>query len=79
MILYPYDDDGNQCGRDEYKDYNVVFVKYFVNPNYKFYQYSGSSKSQITSLNYTDTKSIHGAFIGKFGVKKLDKNYSYLE
>lgn len=65
--------------KGEYKDYNVVFVKYFVNPNYKFYQYSGSSKSQITSLNYTDTKSIHGAFIGKFGVKKLDKDYSYME
>jgi len=22
---------------DEYSDYNVVFVKYFINPNYKFY------------------------------------------
>jgi hypothetical protein len=65
--------------KGEYGAYNVVFVKYFTNPSYKFYQYNGSTKSEITSLNYTDTKSVHGAFIGKFGVKKLDKTYSDME
>lgn len=65
--------------KGEYGAYNVVFVKYFTNPSYKFYQYNGSTKSEITSLNYTDTKNVHGAFIGKFGVKKLDKTYSDME
>ena len=25
VILYPYDDDGKQCGRDEYKDYKYLY------------------------------------------------------
>ena len=62
-----------------YSDYNVVFVKYFKNPNYKFYQYNGTTRSEVTALNYTDTKTLHGAFVGKYGVKKLDKTYSYME
>jgi len=64
---------------DDYSDYNVVFVKYFTNPNYKFYCYNGSTRSEVSSLNYTDTKNLHGAFVGKYGVKKLDKSYSWME
>lgn len=65
--------------KGNYKDYNVVFVKYFTNPYYKFYKYNGASRSEVTSLNYTDTKTMHGAFIGKFGVKKLDKDFGWVE
>ena len=56
---------------DYYTDFNAVFVKYFNNPYYKFYNYSGSN----TSLNYTDTKSMHGAIIAKFYVKKMEETY----
>lgn len=54
---------------------NVVFVKYFNNPYYKFYKYDANGRDitdSIKSLNYTDTKSMHGATIAKFCVKKLD-------
>ena len=54
---------------------NVVFVKYFNNPYYKFYKYDANGRDitdNIKSLNYTDTKSMHGATIAKFCVKKLD-------
>lgn len=64
---------------EEYTDYYAIFVKYFNNPYYKFYKYNGSSRSEVTSLNYTDTKTYHGAFIAKFGVKKLDKTFSWME
>lgn len=54
-----------------YTDYNVVFLKYYVNDNYNF--------TCPTSLNYTDTKTMHGSVIGKFCVKKLDKSLSWWE
>ena len=59
-----------------YSDLNVVFVKYFNNPYYKFYKYDSNGRDitdNVKSLNYTDTKSMNGATIAKFCVKKLDK------
>lgn len=34
VILYPYDDDGYQCGRNEYKDYKYLYF-YSVSENLK--------------------------------------------
>lgn len=65
--------------KSSYSDYNAVFVKYFTNPNYKFYKYNGTTRSEVTELNYTDTKNFHGAFIAKFGVKKLDETFSDMQ
>lgn len=65
-----------------YSDYNVVFAKYFNNPYYKFYKYDADGRDitdTITSLNYTDTKSMHGATIAKFCVKKLDNAPDYFQ
>ena len=52
-----------------YTDYNTVAVKYFNNPNYKFYKYNSNGTDitdSVTSLNYTDTKTMRGATIAKF-------------
>ena len=61
----------------KYTIYNAVFVKYFTNPYYKFYYYPNGSnnntRQEVQSLNYTDTKNLHGAFIAKFDVEKLDE------
>lgn len=64
--------------KKKYGDYNLVAVKYFNSPNYKLYKYNGTKDvtDSVTSLNYTNTKSMHGASIAKFFVKKLDKTYS---
>lgn len=64
--------------KKKYGDYNLVAVKYFNSPNYKLYKYNGTKDvtDSVTSLNYTDSKSMHGATIAKFFVKKLDKTYS---
>lgn len=64
--------------KKKYGDYNVVAVKYFNNPYYKFYKYNGTKDvtDSTTTINYTDSKSMHGATIAKFFVKKLDKTYS---
>jgi len=51
-------------------------VKYYNNPNFKFYKYNSSGTditNSVTSLNYTDTKTMKGATIAQFFVKKLDK------
>ena len=56
---------------EEYTDYNVVFVKYYTNDNYNF--------TCPSTVNYTDTKTMHGSLIGKYCVKKLDKTFSYFE
>ena len=59
-----------------YGDYNTVAVKYYNNPNYKFYKYNNYGTditNSVTSLNYTNTKTMRGATIVKFFVKKLDK------
>lgn len=63
---------------EEYTYYNAVFVKYFKNPYYRFYSYGNPSND---SLNYTDTKTMHGACIAKFYVKKMEETYtqSWLE
>lgn len=62
--------------KKEYGAFNAVFVKYFNNPYYKFYKYSGETGTDKThlvkSLNYTDTKNMYGATIAKFYVKKLE-------
>lgn len=47
-----------------WSDYHVVFVKYFINDNYNF--------TCPNSVNYTDTKTMEGALIAKFYVKKLE-------
>lgn len=62
-----------------YKDYNAVFVKYFTNPDYRFYQYNGNARTEVGSLNYTDTKNFHGAFIGKFDVEKLESGFNEIQ
>lgn len=61
--------------------YNIVAIKYFNNPNYKFFKYNGTKDvtDSVTTLNYTDTKSIHGATIAKFFVQKLNKTYGTFE
>ena len=67
---------------NSYGDYNTVAVKYYNNPNYKFYKYSSTGAditNSITSLNYTDTKTMRGATIAKFFVKKLDNTVSWWE
>lgn len=68
--------------KDGYSDYNVVFAKYFNNLYYKFYKYDADGRDitdTVTSLNYTDTKSMHGATIAKFCVKKLDNAPDYFQ
>lgn len=64
-----------------YGDYNVVAVKYFNSPNYKFFKYEGTKDvtDSITSFNYTDTKSMHGASMAKFFVKKIDAPFSTIQ
>ena len=64
--------------KKKYGAYNVVAVKYFNNPYYKFYKYNGTKDvtDSTTTINYTNSKSMHGATIAKFFVKKLDKTYS---
>jgi hypothetical protein len=62
--------------KNSYGDYNTVAVKYCNNPNFKFYKYNSSGTditNSVTSLNYTDTKTMKGATIAQFFVKKLDK------
>ena len=61
--------------KKEYGAYNVVAVKYFNNPYYKFYKYNGTKDvtDSTTTINYTNSKSMHGATIAKFFVKKLEK------
>jgi len=49
--------------KKSYGDYNVVAVKYFNNPYYKFFKYDGTKDvtDTVKTLNYTDSKSMHGA------------------
>lgn len=61
---------------DEYTTYNACFLKYYLNPHYTFHSYFGSDN---TSMNYTDTKSFHGACILKADIEKLDKAPSEIE
>ena len=67
--------------KKEYGAFNAVFVKYFNNPLYTFYKYSSSGTditSGVTSLNYTDTKTMYGATAAKFYVQELkDKAADY--
>lgn len=67
--------------KKNYSDYNIIAVKYFNNPYYKFYKYDANGNDitdTIKQLNYTDTKSLHGATLAKFFVKKLDKSYEWV-
>lgn len=61
---------------EEYTHYNAVFAKYFNHPSYVFYNYFNTLSNQI---NYTDTKTMHGACIAKFFVKKLEHTPSFWE
>ena len=69
--------DGN------YSAYNVVFAKYFNNPYYyKFFKYDNNGRDitdTIKTLNYTDTKSMHGATIAKFCVKQLKNTPNFFQ
>ena len=60
---------------DESEDgyYEFVAAKYFNNPNYKFFKYKNKVDvtDSITSLSYSDTKTMHGATIAKFATKDL--------
>lgn len=40
-------------------------VKYYTNPNYKLFTYKNGVQNTYTTLNYTDTTTMHGAFICK--------------
>lgn len=68
-----------------YKETNAVFVRYFNNPNYKFYKYqwNGSQLVDVTNslstINYTDTRSLYGATIAKIDVEDLDKDYTWFD
>ena len=59
--------------KGQYDNLNVVFVKYYNNPHYTFYQYDGGTRTEVDELNYTDTKRFYGGFIGQYGVQKLDQ------
>lgn len=53
---------------------NVVFAKYFNNPNYKLFKYNSNGEDitdTVTELNYSDTKTMYGATIAKFDVRKI--------
>lgn len=55
---------------------NAVFAKYFNNPNYKLFKYNSNGEDitdTVTELNYTDTKTMFGATIAKFDVKRISK------
>lgn len=64
---------------------NAVFVKYFISPQYKTWQYSGETAESMSAtsfndngltLNYTDTKKLIGAVICKFDVERLEDDLS---
>ena len=53
---------------------NAIFAKYFNNPNYKLFKYNSNGEDitdTVTELNYTDTKTMYGATIAKFDVRKI--------
>jgi len=52
---------------EKYTDCNVVAVKYYKNDNYTL--------TCPSTVNYTDTKTMNGAVIAKFFVKKLENTY----
>lgn len=52
---------------EEFTDCNVVAVKYYKNDNYTL--------TCPSTLNYTDTKTMNGAVIAKYFVKKLENTY----
>lgn len=60
--------------KNNYTSFNAVFVQYYDNPNYIFYKYDSNGNditNSVTSLNYTDTKTMYGATIAKFCVKEM--------
>ena len=52
LVLYPYDEDGKQCGRDEYKDYKFLYF-YNVASNLKSFNTSSVvlSVSRLARIN----------------------------
>jgi hypothetical protein len=63
---------------NNYTKFNAVFVQYYNNPNYIFYKYDSNGNNitnSVTSLNYTDTKTMYGATIAKFCVKEMKASF----
>lgn len=73
----------NGDGESDKSDHQVVAVKYYNSPYYKLYKYSNDSNhtditDSVTSLNYTDTKTMYGATVVKMMVTKSDTPYQAL-
>lgn len=61
------------------KDPDMILVKYYNSPSYKFYKYDANGKDitdKVTGLNYTDTVFMCGATAAKFFVKRGKDYYS---
>lgn len=79
--LEVFTSDLSQDGTDYY---NVVFIKYFDNPYLKLFKYLwNDAEGKLTDvtdvissvgLNFTNTKTIHGASIVKYDVEKMDSS-----
>lgn len=71
----------NGDGESDKSDHQSVAVKYYNSPHYKLYKYSNDSNhtditDNVTSLNYTDTKTMYGATVVKMMVMKSDTPYN---
>lgn len=61
-----------------YGAYNFIAVKYFNNAYYILHKYDNAGNditTSVNSLNYTDTKTMRGASIAKFDVRKLESEF----
>lgn len=57
----------------EVTDPDIILVKYYNSPQYRFYKYDSNGKDitdQVKGLNYTDTMFMCGATAAKFFVKR---------
>lgn len=62
--------------KHKYGAFNLVALKYYNSPNYKFYKYDRTGNditNSVSSLNFTDTKSMYGATLARFSVKELNR------
>ena len=60
-------------------DPDMILVKYYNNPSYKFFKYDSNGNDitdKVTGLNYTDTMFMCGATAAKFFVKRGKDYYS---
>ena len=54
-------------------DPDIILVKYYNSPAYRFYKYDGDGNDitdRVKELNYTDTSEMYGATAAKFFVKR---------